>query len=68
VISADDLACAGVAILRAKQHAARAKSKIEGRMAPEGLTWDRARDLADAAETLAYHATWMRNELLKRTQ
>jgi hypothetical protein len=66
MISTDDLACAGVAILRAKQHARRAKLNIEGRMAPEGLTWDRARDLANAAETLAYHATWMRNELLKR--
>jgi hypothetical protein len=68
MISTDDLAQAGVAILRAKAIVMKIRAFDEGIMTPKGMAWDKAKEMAYAAEALAYHATWMRNELLKRVQ
>jgi hypothetical protein len=66
MISTDDLATAGVAILRAKDLAAKIRAGDGGIVRPKGIPWEKAKEMAYAAEALAYHATWMRNELLKR--
>jgi hypothetical protein len=70
VISTDDLATAGVAILRVKAQVALARGKVDApvALARGRLTEAEARELANAADTLAYHATLMRNELLKRSR
>jgi sugar lactone lactonase YvrE len=67
LISTDDLTTAGVAILRARAIAAKIRALDDGIVTPKGLAWEKAKEMAYAAEALAYHATWMRNELLKRT-
>jgi sugar lactone lactonase YvrE len=67
MISTDDLATAGVAILRAKAMAAKIRAIDDGIVTPKGMAWEKAKEMSYAAEVLAYHATRMRNELLRRT-
>jgi sugar lactone lactonase YvrE len=68
MISTEDLATAGVAILRAKDLAGKIRAIDDGIVTPKGLGWEKAKKMAYAAEALAYHATWMRNELLRRVR
>lgn len=56
------------AIREAKRLASRAKSRISSRMDPQGLTWEEAADLANAAQSVAYHAGWMLAKLRSQAQ
>ena len=68
MIDPADLTHARNAIRTAKRLANTVRRKTSGRMDPEGLTWDKASELARAADDVAYHANWMLKELEGRLQ
>jgi hypothetical protein len=62
-VPADDIAHARSAARSGKQIGGRVRALSSGCMAPRAPTWDVAADLASSALDLAYHVTWLANEV-----